>query len=252
MHSNDSATADPAEPDLAALPLADRLAQLRQRMDAIPARAGLPARAEVPGHDVLPVPGPLGDLLPDHGLTRGTVVACPRGAVLCGLLAAATAAGRHAAVLSSATGPQIGLLAAWEMGADLGRLACIRTPDDSAAEVVGVLADGITVIVLDLPHAHIRRSAMETLRARLRSKGAVLLVTSTDWARQAHLDIGIQRRPNYGLGRGRGRVTQYDLDIDISVGGRRVRRGRLVLRGAGGRTRWHHPDAAPLTLAHTG
>ncbi|MFD4356745.1 hypothetical protein ACFWPX_29635 [Nocardia sp. NPDC058518] len=238
--------------DLAALPLDQRLARLRQQMDAIPARAGSSARTPVPGHDILPIEGPLGALLPDHGLARGTMVTCPRGAVLCGLLAGATASGRHAAVLTDPTEPQIGLLAAWEMGAVLERLAVISTPDERAAEVAGVLADGVDVIVFDLPRAHIRPADFEKLRGRLRAKGAILVATRADWARQAHLDLRIQRRPTYGLGRGRGRVSKIDLDIDVLAGGRCVRRGRVVLRGHGGRTRWNHPDIAPLTLAHTG
>ncbi|GGK69098.1 hypothetical protein GCM10011591_46550 [Nocardia camponoti] len=242
----------PAGTDLAALPLADRLARLREQMDAIPARAGSPKRTPVPGHDVLAVPGPLGELLPDHGLARGTMVTCPRGAVLCGLLAAATASGRHAAVLTDPTGPQIGLLAAWEMGAALERLAVIATPDDRAAEVIGVLADGLDMIVIDLPRAHIRRADFEKLRGRLRARGAILVATRADWARQAHLDLRIQRRPTYGLGRGRGRVTQIDLDVEVVVAGRRVRQGRVVLRGCGGRTQWHRPEAVPIRLAHTG
>lgn len=233
--------------DLAALPLDQRLARLRQQMDAVP------ARTSVPGHDILRVPGPLGELLPDQGLARGTMVACPRGAVLCGLLAAATASGRHAAILTDPAGPQLGLLAAWEMGGVLERIAVVDTPDDRAAEVIGVLADGLDLIVLDLPFAHIRRTELEKVRGRLRARGAILVTTRADWARQAHLLLRIQRRPTYGLGHGRGRVTQIDLDIDVLVGGRRVRHGRVVLRGHGGRTRWNHPDIAPLTLmAHTG
>lgn len=239
--------------DLAALPMADRLARLRQQMDAIPARAGSPARATpVPGHDIVPVPGPLGELLPDHGLARGTMVACPRGAVLCGLLAAATASGRHVAILTDPAAPQIGLLAAWEMGGVLERLAVISTPDDRAAEVAGVLADGIDLIVLDLPRVHISPTALEKLRGRLRAKGAILVATRVDWARHAHLDLRVRRRPDYGLGRGRGRVRQIDLEVDVLVGSRRIRHGRIVLRGRDGHTQWHHPDAAPTVWAHTG
>lgn len=243
---------EPAGTDLAALPLDQRLDRLRQQMDAIPARAGSPTRTPVPGHDVLPVPGPLGELLPDRGLVRGAMVTCPRGAVLCGLLAAATASGRHVAILTDPAAPQIGLLAAWEMGGVLERLYVISTPDDRVAEVAGVLSEGLDVIVLDLPRAHIPPMDLEKLRGRLRARGAILIATRADWARQAHLALRIQRRPDFGLGRGRGRVTQIDLDIDVLVGGRRVRRGRIVLRGYGGRTRWHHPEAVPLRLARTG
>ncbi len=251
MRSN-SLRAEAAGDNLAALPMADRLAHLREQMNAISARAGAPERTSVPGHDVLPVPGPLGELLPDHGLARGTMVTCPRGAVLCGFLAAATAAGQHAAILTDPTGPQIGLLAASEMGADLQRLFLVRTPADRAAEIVGVLADGIDLIVLDLPHARIAPTALEKLRGRLRAKGAILVATRTDWARHAHLDLQVRRRPDYGLGRGRGRVRQLDLDIDVLVGGRRIRHGRVILHGHGGQTQWHHPASGSIALASTG
>lgn len=180
------------------------------------------------------------------------MVTCPRGAVLCGLLAAATASGQHAAILTDPAEPQIGLLAAWEMGAALERLYLVQTPIERVAEVAGVLTDGIDLIVLDLPRAHIPPSALEKLRGRLRTKGAILIATRSDWARHAHLELQVRRRPDYGLGRGRGRVRQIDLDIDVLVGTRQIRRGRVVLRGHGGHTQWHHHTKASTGWARTG
>jgi hypothetical protein len=106
---------------LAGLPRAAQLDALRAQMAAIPGRVGAATTPPVPAADVLEIPGGLGEALPDGGLPRGSVLGCTGGgAVLLGLLAAATAAGETAAVLGN---PRIGLLAFHEMGGNLARLA---------------------------------------------------------------------------------------------------------------------------------
>lgn len=135
---------DQVTPFVTALSKAEKLEQLRRKMASIPARSDgtEPATPSVMLRPVdereptpivataqstlrmLPVPPPLGELLPRGGLARGTVVSVSgANSVLIGLLASVTADGGHAAVIGM---PTLGLLAATEQGADLSRIAFSR------------------------------------------------------------------------------------------------------------------------------
>ncbi len=67
--------------------------------------------------------------------------------LLLGMVAAVTAAGGNAAIAGL---PDVGLLAAVEMGADLSRLAVIPDPGTDPVEVAAVLVDGMDLVVLVL------------------------------------------------------------------------------------------------------
>ncbi|MFE3195884.1 hypothetical protein ACFXHA_43275 [Nocardia sp. NPDC059240] len=253
------AAADGVDPAaLATLPVDQKLAILRQRIAAVPGKIGATTSAPAPAADVLAVPGALGELLPDGGLTRGTIVGCSRGAVLCALLAAASASGTPTAVVCTPGTPQLGLLASWEMGARLDRIAVIQVSAEQALTVVEVLADGVALIVLDVPAARVRPAQVEGLRARVRAKRAVLVVTGGDWARRPHLGIAVRGIGCGGISHGRGRIRTLDYDVEVTAAGRPPRRGRVTLTGdLDGHTRWVQvsPVAdAPrrLGLAHTG
>ncbi|MFC9999642.1 hypothetical protein [Nocardia sp. NPDC127526] len=249
---------------LKALPKAERLAILRERMAAVPGRVGATATAPaaapvaVPAHELLPMPGALGELLPHGGLPRGTVVSCPRGAVVCAALAAASADGQHAAVLCGPHGVQLGLLAVWEMGGNLARVAQVTVPADRAVEVASVLVDGVAIVVLDIPSLRMRPAEVEGLRARIRNKGAVLITTGGEWVRRPHLGFEVRHLGAGGLlGQGCGRVRQLDLEVRVSVQGQPFRRGRVALTGTeDGHTRWVEAnDAAAarrLDMVRTG
>jgi len=242
---------DPAA--LAALPKSERLALLRQRMAGVTSRvdrAAPPPAESVAAPDLISVPGPLGDLLPHAGLVKGTVVSCTRGAVLLALIAAASAANLTTALVCGPQSSQLGLLAAWEMGTDLERLALVETGADRAAEVVGVLMSGVPMIVVDMPgQLRMRPKVVEGLRARARTCGSVLVVTGGDWARRPHLGLEVRRRAATGLGRGCGRVREIEYEITVRDRGQLHTRATLALTGGGdGRTRWSRPDAVPVEL----
>ncbi|WP_063825013.1 hypothetical protein [Nocardia pseudovaccinii] len=216
---------------LAALPRAQQLDLLRARMAAIPGRVGADTRPPpAQATDLLAaVPGGLGELLPDGGLARGSVVSCTGGgSIMLALLAAATSAGVWAAVLGA---PRLGLLAFHELGGDLARLAHIAQPGDDPLAIAGVLLEGVGVVALDAPGsaAPTRARAIVT---RARSHGSVLIVTSDGWARP---DIEIRSRiAGYtGLGRGHGLVKDVHLDVRVTGRAARTRTARLVLTGAG-------------------
>jgi hypothetical protein len=242
-HSNMHSIQD--ESDGAGRAPVDRVAtldRLRERMAAVPSRIGTAGTTRTVADQVIAVPGPIGDLLPGGGMPRGRVIGCPRGALVCALLAATTNAGLHAAVLGGLRASRINMGAAAEMGADIGRIALVDA-GDRATEVVGVLADGIPVIVLDDPSVRLQPRQEEALRGRLRDKGAVLITTNEFGVRQPYLDIEVTHIADHGLGQGRGRVQGFDLNVRVSRQGRLFRRGIISLVGRpGAGTQWRHPE----------
>lgn len=166
-----------------------------------------PAVGELPEPSVS---GPPSQLLP-----RGTV------AVLSGarslalrMVAAATAEGGHAAIVGQ---PDVGLMAAVEMGADLSRLAVIPYPGTDPVEVAAVLLDGLDLVVLALGGRSVPMSRARAVTARARQKGCTLLVTGGDWhGASARLDARVCGYEMVGSGGvavpGRGRIGRVRLD----------------------------------------
>jgi hypothetical protein len=214
---------------LTTLPLPERLEALRARMSAVPSRVGSSSRAEVQERDVLPILGELGQLLPDHGLVKGSVVMCSGSSLMLGLLAAVTGAKQLAAVVGCR---RMGLLAAAEMGADLSRLFHIPQPGEDPLAVLAVLLDGLDLVVFDLAGASVPPSRSRALIARVRSHRSVLVVTGGDWVGS---DLRLKSRPAAysGLGCGHGRLRSIHLDVQVSGKGLQPRTGRLVLAGSG-------------------
>ncbi|MFD6895446.1 hypothetical protein ACFWB0_12995 [Rhodococcus sp. NPDC060086] len=160
---------------------AERIETLRRRISAVPAKGEVsaPAPAHSPVERLLPVPEPLVELLPRGGLVRGTVVSVSGSAsLLLGMVAAVTAAGGHAAVIGQR---RLGLLAAAEMGARLNRVAVIPDPGPDPVEIATVLLDGLDLVVLGLEGKSVPPSRARVVAARVRSKGAVLVVTDGHW-----------------------------------------------------------------------
>ena len=274
---------------LARLPKDQRLALLRKSIASVPGHVGatatMPADDELrhndfrdtdnprqvdtiaeavgkspstPVREVITLPGALGELMPDGGLAHGTTAACPRGALICAMLAAASGAGRDVAIISEHRRPQIGLLAAWEMGADLDHIACVGpVPPDQAGDVVSILADGAAMVILDIPAARLPRSRVEVLRAKLRATGAVLVATGGGLARRPHIGFRIRRGPDVGLGAGTGRVSRLDLHVQVWQQSLLWRTGHIVCTSAGSdRMQWVRPTSPEATttpsLARTG
>ncbi len=127
---------------------------------------------------LLPLPESLAGLLPTS-LPRGTVAVLSGARSLSlGMVAAVTAAGGHAAIVGQ---PDVGLLAAVEMGADLSRLAVIPDPGADPVEVAAVLMDGLDLVVLCLGGRSVSPTRARAVTARARQKGSTLLVTDGDW-----------------------------------------------------------------------
>lgn len=129
---------------------------------------------------MLAVPGPLGALLPDGGLRRGSVTRVHGAAgsgvtsVMLRLLAAATAAGEWAAAVDA--GGSLGGLAAVEAGVVLERFALVRdVTRDRWSTVMGALLEGVTLVTAEVPMG-LRAGDARRLVARARERGALLVV----------------------------------------------------------------------------
>ncbi|MGV0042500.1 hypothetical protein ACRU13_04915 [Mycobacterium colombiense] len=206
---------------------AEQLESLRRQMASISGRKVGPSAA-APAGDLLPdsearlaLPPWLADLLPAP-VPRGTVaVLSGARSLLLSMVAAVTATGGNAAIVGQ---PDIGLLAAAEMGADLSRLAVIPDPGTDPVEVAAVLVDGMDLVVLGLGGRRVPPSRARAVVARARNKGCTLLVTGGDWqgaptrlaARVCGYDITADSRPGFG------RIGGVRLQVSGTCAGRRV------------------------------
>ena len=199
----------------------DQLESLRKRMAEMAGMAG-GAGGHLHSADMLEA-GPA-------RLPRGTVaVLSGARSLLLSVVAKVTAGGGNAAIVGQ---PDIGLLAAVEMGADLSRLAVIPDPGTDPVEVAAVLIDGMDLVVLGLGGRRVTRTRARAVVARARHKGCTLLVTDGDWegaqtrleARVCGYEItaGGWDRPAPGFGR----ISRVRLQVSGICAGRTIARAR--------------------------
>jgi hypothetical protein len=184
------------------------------------------ARARVTGR-VLPVRSELRDLLPDGGLRRGSTVAV-RGStsLLLALLAEATATGSWAAAVGM---PDLGLVAAGELGVEVGRLALVPRPGAELAAVTAALLDGMDLVAV-VPGGT-ASSVARRLSARARHRGAVLLSLGP-WP-GAELELGYETGEWTGLAAGAGHLRARQAGVRVTGRGSatRPRFAELMLPG---------------------
>jgi hypothetical protein len=205
---------------------AEQVEHLRRRMAAVYGQVGANRRGHGYATDVLPtsvsllpIPESLTELLP-AGLPRGTVAVLSGARSLpLSMAAAVTAAGGHVAIVGQ---PDVGLLAAAEMGADLSRLAVIPDAGTDPVEVAAVLMDGMDLVVLGLNGRSVPATRARAVTARAHQKGCTLLVTRGDWqGASIRLDA---------------RVRGYDITAGNGApvpGCGRISRVRLAMRARG-------------------
>ncbi|WP_253771174.1 hypothetical protein [Goodfellowiella coeruleoviolacea] len=192
---------------------------------------------------VLPVHAGLADLLPWGGLRRGSTVSV-RGStsLLFALLARATTEGSWGAVVGL---PDLGLLAASEIGVVTRRLALVPHPGRELTSVVAALLDGIDLVVVAVPEAdrlgvsgrdarsgrtgtpQVSPSLARRLSARARQRRAVLLPFGP-WP-GADVEIACIGGRWSGLGEGHGRLRHREVVAQARGRGAAVRPVRVNL-----------------------
>ncbi|KUI48674.1 hypothetical protein AU198_20470 [Mycobacterium sp. GA-1199] len=196
---------------------AEQVEHLRRKIAAVSSKVGgsrrgtLPTSEALPASEtLLPMPESLDGLLPAP-LPRGTVAVVSGARSLpLSMVAAVTAEGGHAAIVGQ---PDVGLLAAVEMGADLSRIAVIPEPGADPVEVAAVLMDGMDLVVLGLGGRSVPATRARAVVARARQKGCTLLVAGGDWqGASARLEAAVRGYEITGRGRpGFGRISRVRL-----------------------------------------
>jgi hypothetical protein len=196
---------------------AEQVEHLRRRIAAVSGKGGGGRRGPAPSIDplpasesLLPVPESIAELLPTS-LPRGTVAVLSGARSLpLSMVAAVTAEGGHAAIVGQ---PDVGLLAAVEMGADLSRIAVIPEPGADPVEVAAVLMDGMDLVVLGLGGRSVPAGRTRAVVARARQKGCTLLVIDGDWqGASTRLEARVCGYEIAGAGRpGIGRISRVRL-----------------------------------------
>jgi hypothetical protein len=214
-----------ASPENARGDRAEQVEHLRRKIAQMSGGAGVSRREMVPLVRPSPVRKSLlkqsdsqSDQLP-VSLPRGTVVVLSGARSLTlRLVAEVTAAGGHAAIVGQ---PDVGLLAAVQMGADLERLAVIPDPGPDPVEVAAVLMDGLDLVALGLGGRVVSAGRVRAVTARARQRECTLLVTGGNWpGAAAWLDARVCGYEVVGAGDGDptpgcGRIGRVRLDTRV-------------------------------------
>jgi hypothetical protein len=211
------------------------VAQLRAQLERVQGR-----RLDAP---VLPVHPALASLLPGGGLRPGSAYSLPRStSVLLALLAQPSQSGSWCGVIGM---PRLGAEAAEGLGVDLSRLVLI--PDSGARwlAVTSTVAEVLPVVAVR-PSGRAPDGEIARLAARLRDRGAVLLVQGPWPQAEAVLEVG---EPTWeGVGRGHGYLSGREVTITASSRRwPRSRRARVMLPDAAGQV-----SAAPERMRPVG
>lgn len=206
----------------------DRLLALRSKLGEL-------ERTRVDG-GALPTHPALGALLPGGGLQPGGVYSVSGStSLLMTLLAGPSADGAWCAVVGM---PGFGTEAAARFGIDLDRLVLVPHPGDRWFGVTAALADAVSVVAV-APAARVGDAEAARLAARLRQRGAVLLVAGA-WPR-VDARVGVASSSWVGVCEGHGYLGVREVTVTAeSRSWGRERSARLLLTPDG-----RLQDAAP-------
>jgi hypothetical protein len=194
---------------------------------------------------VLPTAEHLRPLLPWDGLRRGaTVVTGGEAAVslALALIAEATTTGSWAVVVGM---PQLGLVAAAELGVALDRLALVPdVPREAWPTVVAALVDAVDLVLLGPARA--RPTDVRRVLARARERGTVLLPVGDWWPEPVDLTLTVGSSRWHGMGSGFGHLRARRVTVEASGrrDGARLRTAELWLPAEdGGVAPVRHPSS---------
>jgi hypothetical protein len=207
--------------------LSSSSATLRELQDRVNSMQGRPAAQPLATH-----PAFAGLLQLRTGATYGV----DSTSLAMALMAGPSAEGAWCAVVGLRA---FGAEAAAAAGIELSRIVLVPDPADRWQEVASALIDVLTVVVLK-PPTRVSAGAAAKLSARLRQRGAVLVVRG-DWPRvDARLSLGDARWS--GLGRGHGHLRARQVTVAVRSGTAPARTRRVWLPAADQMIR---PVAAP-------
>lgn len=190
---------------------------------------------QTPGLDTRSIPThpAIGRLLPGGALKEGATYSVDRSlTLLMLLLAAPSAAGAWCGVVGV---PEFGVEAAAGFGIDLERLVLVPEPGDQWLATTAAIADALSVIVVRPPR-RASDASIARLSARLRKRGATLLVLGSWPYSEAMLSI---TESNWtGIGDGHGYLQSREATVTVtSKAMGRPRSARIRLPESHGDTR---------------
>jgi hypothetical protein len=178
----------------------DEVRRLRAQLERVQGR-----RLDAP---VLPVHPALASLLPGGGLKPGAAYSVSgSSSLLLGLLAQPSQTGSWCGAVGM---PQLGVEAAAALGVDLSRLVLIPEPGQRWLAVTATVAEVLTVVAVR-PRGRVPDGEVARLAARLRDRGAVLLVDGP-WP-QAEAVLSVDDVRWQGLGRGHGYLAERTMTV---------------------------------------
>jgi hypothetical protein len=129
--------------------------------------------------------------------------------------------------------PDLGVLAAAELGVAVDRFALVPRPGEQPSAVVAALLDGVDLVVVG-PAARLGEAHARRLSARARHRGSVLLPLGP-WP-GVDLELRCERATWSGLGRGHGQLRRREVVVHARGRGAAARpaRATLQLPGPGG------------------
>jgi hypothetical protein len=176
----------------------------------------------VAGEDLVPLLLPLQQALGVDGLRRGNTVliggeeGSGATSLALALIAKATTDGMWCSIVGP---PDLGVVAAVELGVDLERLVVVASPRTRAATAIGALVEGCDVVLLRLPLA-MSRTEMLRLGARARQRRVLVVLLSDPRSRAVAWpevpDITVQIRSSVfsGIESGSGRIAGRRIEIE--------------------------------------
>ena len=160
---------------------------------------------------LIPTHPDIGRLLPGGGLKQGAAYSVENSAALVmALLAAPSAAGSWCGVVGI---PEFGVEAAQGFGIDLDRLVLVPHPGDQWLSVTAAVADVLGVVVTR-PPKRASDSSVSRLTARLRQRGATLIVLGP-WP-QSEAMLSISESNWTGIGNGHGHLAARQVTVTVS------------------------------------
>lgn len=138
-----------------------------------------------------------------------SVVSGSAGLILA-TVASATAAGTWVAIAGY---PEIGLLAAARLGADLSRITLVPDLGVGGPQVLAALLDGFELVVIG-PAVVLSASEQRLLRARARMRSSAIISTVT-WTGAAYRAEVVSRRWSGFTGAGGGYLREQQLEVAV-------------------------------------